>query len=65
MHKLNWIGNSGIIFPYCDEVSSSSLYIRVTEDDSKVTCYKCLEIMKKIKQTRDREQNPPGKGESQ
>jgi len=45
MHKLNWIGNSGVIFPYCDEVASSRRSIKVTENDSEVTCKKCLAIM--------------------
>lgn len=45
MHKLNWIGNSGVIFPYCDEVASSRQSIRVTENDDEVTCKKCLAKM--------------------
>ena len=45
MHKLNWVGNSGAIYPYCDEVASSKQAIKVTEKDSEVTCKKCLAII--------------------
>jgi len=45
MHKIHYIGSSGVIFTVCGDVRSSIRYIMATEIDSAVACQKCLNTM--------------------
>ena len=41
IHKLHYIGMSGIIFTKCEIVTTEPRTIRTTSVNSKVTCAKC------------------------
>ena len=45
MHKIHHLGMSGTVFTECGDNRSSIKFIQATDDDDKVTCGKCLEIM--------------------
>ena len=51
IHKLHYLGNSGVVFTVCGKVCSSLNYMRAVDEDSKVTCPECLQ--KKEAKTND------------
>lgn len=57
MHKIHHIGNSGIIFTKCGEIAGNRAYIKATDNDSEVTCRRCLQKMRSIKKDEKDEKN--------
>ena len=51
MHKEHY--SSSVYFTACDLVSSIKGYLSMTEDDDKVTCTKCLDRIKKLKELKE------------
>jgi len=45
MHKIHHIGLSGIVVTKCGDIRGSLAYIKATDNDSDVTCEKCLDTM--------------------